>query len=81
MVNTGTQRIITGEMGTVISAVSGRAYTISVMAVVDDSQRSELGKESVTAGGCRGYISICVVTCMYSMYVCINKLRHFLQQK
>ena len=54
MVNTDTQCIITGEMGTVISVISGRAYTVSVMAVVDDSRRSEPGKESVTAGGCRG---------------------------
>ena len=36
VVNTDTQRIITGEMGTVISIVSGRAYTVSVMAVGDD---------------------------------------------
>ena len=54
MVNTDTQRIIiTGEMGTLISDVSGRAYTVSVIAVVDDSQRSESERESVTAGGCR----------------------------
>ena len=53
VVNTDTQRIITGEMGTVISVVSGRAYTVSVMAVVDDSQRSAPDRESVTAGGCR----------------------------
>ena len=52
-VNTDTQRIITGEMGTVINIVSGRAYTVSVMAVVDDSQRSEPDRERVTAGGCR----------------------------
>ena len=54
VVNTDTQRIITGEMGAVISVVSGRAYTVSVMAVVDDSRRSEPDRESVTAGGCRG---------------------------
>ena len=53
MVNTDTQRIITGEMGTVISVVSGRAYTVSAMAVVDNSQRSEPDRESVTAGGYR----------------------------
>ena len=52
MVNTDTQPIITDEMGTVISVVSGRAYTVSVMAVVNDSQRSEPDRESVTAGGC-----------------------------
>ena len=54
VVNTDTQRIITGEMGTVISAVSGRAYTVSVMAVGNDSQRSEPDRESVIAGGYRG---------------------------
>ena len=54
VVNTDTQRIITGEMGTVISVVFDRAYTVSVMAVVDDSQRSEPDRESVTAGVCRG---------------------------
>ena len=54
VVNTDTQCIITGEMGAVISVVSGRAYTVSVMAVVDDSQRSEPDRESVTAGGYRG---------------------------
>ena len=54
MVNTDTQRIITGEMGTVISVVSGRIYTVGVMAVADDSQRSEPDRESVIAGGCRG---------------------------
>ena len=54
VVNTDTQRIITGEMGTVISVISGRAYTVSVMAVVDDSRRSEPDRESVIAGGCRG---------------------------
>ena len=53
MVNTDTQHIITGEMGAVISVISGRAYTVSVMAVVDDSQRSEPDRESITAGGCR----------------------------
>ena len=53
MVNTDTQRIITGEMGTVISVISDRAYTVSVMAAVDDSQRSEPDRENVTAGGCR----------------------------
>ena len=53
MVNTDTQLIITGEMGTVISVISGRAYTVSVMAVGDDSQRSEPDRESVIAGGCR----------------------------
>ncbi len=51
MVNTDTQPIITGEMGTVISVVSGTPYTVSVMAVVDDSRRSEPDRESVTAGG------------------------------
>ena len=54
MVNTDIQPIITGEMGAVISVVSGRTYTVSVMAVVDDSQRSEPDRESVTAGGCGG---------------------------
>ena len=54
VVNTDTQPIITGEMGTVISVVSDTPYTVSVMAVVDDSQRSEPGRENVTAGGCRG---------------------------
>ena len=53
MVNTDTQPIITGEMGTVISVISGSAYTVSVMAVVDESQRSEPDRESITAGGCR----------------------------
>ena len=53
MANTDTQRIITGEMGTVISVISGRAYTVSVMAVVDNSQWSEPDRERVTAGGCR----------------------------
>ena len=53
VVNTDTQRIITGEMGTVISVISDTPYTVSVMAVVDDSQRSEPDRESVTAGGCR----------------------------
>ena len=51
MVNTDTQRIITGEVGTVISVISDRAYTVSVMAVVNDSQRSEPDRESITAGG------------------------------
>ena len=54
VVNTDTQRIITGEMGTVISVVSDTPYTVSVMAVVDSSQRSEPDRESITAGGCRG---------------------------
>ena len=54
MVNTDTQRIITSEMETAIRVVSGRAYTVSVMAVVDDSQRSEPDRENVIAGGCRG---------------------------
>ena len=54
MVNTDTQRIITGEMGTVISVVSETSYTVSVMAVVDDSHRSEPDRESVIAGGYRG---------------------------
>ena len=54
VVNTVTQRIITGEMGAVISVISDTLYTVSVMAVVDDSQRSELDRESVTAGGCSG---------------------------
>ena len=54
MVNTDTQRIITGKMGTVISVVSGRAYTVSMMAVGDDSQRSAPDRESITAGVCRG---------------------------
>ena len=58
MVNTDTQRIITGEMGTVISIVSDRAYTISVMAVVDDSRRSEPDRERVTAGGAVDDVSI-----------------------
>ena len=53
MVNTDTQRIITGEMGTVISVISDGAYTVSVMAVVNDSRRSEPDRVSVTAGGCR----------------------------
>ena len=54
VVNTNTQRIITGEMGAVISVISGRVYTVSVMAVVDESQRSEPDRESIIAGGCRG---------------------------
>ena len=54
MVNTDNQCIIADEMGIVISVVSGRAYTVSVLAVVDDSQRSEPDRESVTAGRCRG---------------------------
>ena len=52
MVNTDTQRIITGRVGTVISVISDRAYTVSVMSVVDDSRRSEPDRESVIAGGC-----------------------------
>ena len=69
MVNTDTQRIITGEMGAVISVVSGRAYTVSVMAVVDDSRRSEPDRESVIAGGTEDDC-LCVriyTYCMYSM--------------
>ena len=53
VVNTDTQRIITGEMGTVISVISDRAYTVSVMAVGDNSRRSEPDRVSVTAGGYR----------------------------
>ena len=53
MMNTDTQRIITGEMGTAISVVSGRAYTVSVITVGDDSQRSEPDRVSIIAGGCR----------------------------
>ena len=51
--STDTQRIITDEMGTVISIICGRAYTVSVMVVVDESQRSEPDRESITAGGYR----------------------------
>ncbi len=69
MVNTDTQPIITGEMGTVISVVSGRAYTVSVMAVVDDSRRGEPDRESVTAGGAEDDIYIRIVDCVYSIYV------------
>ena len=54
VVNTDNQTIITSEMETAIRVVSGRAYTVSVMAVVDDSQRSEPDRENVIAGGCRG---------------------------
>ncbi len=54
VVNTDTQPIITGEMRTVISVISDTFYTVSVMAVVDDSQRSEPDRESVTAGGWSG---------------------------
>ena len=68
MVNTDTQRIITGEMGTVISVVSGRAYTVSVMAVVDDSQRSEPDRERVTAGGCRGCLYTYGLECVRPFY-------------
>ena len=77
VVNTDTQRIITGEMGTVISVVSGSAYTVSVMAVVDDSQRSEPDRKSVTAGGCRKderKYSVCIYIYIY-IYSDIQSLR------
>ena len=65
MVNTDTQRIITGEMGTVISVVSETSYTVSVMAVVDDSQRSEPDRVSIIAGGTE---DDCLYLYTYSMY-------------
>ena len=52
LVNTDTQPVITDQLTTEIGGVIfGRAYTVSVMAVVDNSQRSEPDRESVTAGG------------------------------
>ena len=69
MVNTDTQRIITGEMGAVISIVSGRAYTVSVMAVGDDSQRSEPDRESVTAGGYRKDLEYTALQCYLKQFV------------
>ena len=72
MVNTDTQPIITSEMGTVISVVSDRDYTVSVMAVADNSRRTEPDRESVTAGGAEDDVYIRVVDCVdcvYSTYV------------
>ena len=52
LVDTDTQPVITDQLTTEIGGViSGRVYTVSVMAVVDDSQRSDPDRESVTAGG------------------------------
>ena len=50
--NTDTQPVITDQLTTEIGgAIFGRAYTVSVLAVVDNSQRSDPDRESVTAGG------------------------------
>ena len=52
LVDTDTQPIVTDQLTTEIGGViSGRVYTVSVTAVVDDSQRSDPDRESVTAGG------------------------------
>ena len=52
LVDTDTQPIIADQLTTEIGGViSGRVYTVSVTAVVDDSQRSDPDRESVTAGG------------------------------
>ena len=52
LVNTDTQPVITDQLTTEIGGIIfGRAYTVSVMAVADDSQKSESDRESVTAGG------------------------------
>ena len=52
--NTDTQPVITDQLTTEIGGViSGRVYNVSVTAAVDDSQRSDPDRKSVTAGGCR----------------------------
>ena len=52
LVNTDTQPVITDQLTTEIGGVIfSRAYTVSVTAVVDNAQRSEPDRESVTAGG------------------------------
>ena len=74
LVNTETQPIVTDQLTAEIGGIiSGTNYTVSVMALVDDSQRSEPDRESVTAGGYReeGWIY-----CIYTAYFII---RHFLQ--
>ena len=50
--NTANQSIITDQlMIEIASVVSGTTYTISVMAVADGTQRSEVDSVSITAGG------------------------------
>ena len=50
--DTDTQPVITDQLTTEIGGIIfGRAYTVSVLAVVDNSQRSDPDRESVTAGG------------------------------
>ena len=52
--NTGTQPVVTDQlMAEIGGIISGRNYTISVMAVVDDTQRSEPDRENLRAGGYR----------------------------
>ena len=51
-VNTAKQSIITDQVMIEIDGViSGTTYTISVMAVADGTQRSEVDSVSITAGG------------------------------
>ena len=51
--NTSNQPIITDQMtADIMGVTSGTSYTISVMAVADDTQRSEVNSESIIAGGC-----------------------------
>ena len=59
LLNTSNQPIITDQMTAEINDVtSGTSYTVSVMAVADDTQRSEVDSVSITAGGCRLVTSI-----------------------
>ena len=52
LVDTDTQPIVTDQLTTEIGGIIfGRVYTVSVLAVADNSQRSEPDRESVTAGG------------------------------
>ena len=51
-VKTANQFIITDQLMVEIDGViSGTTYTISVMAVADGAQRSEVDSVSITAGG------------------------------
>ena len=53
-VDADTQAIVTDQLTAEIGGIIfGREYTVSVMAVADGAQRSELDEERVTAGGCR----------------------------
>ena len=62
VLSTHRQPIVTDQLTTEIGGIiSGRAYNVSVTAVVEDSQRSEPVRDSVTAGGNKE------VSCLYCM--------------